>query len=399
MEFKLSKKKLPITGPAIQGKLGKTEVVILGTAHVSRESVEDVENLLAKMKPELVAVELCESRFQAFMDRDSWKKLNIVQVIREKKLFLLFSTIVLSIFQKKMGEHTQTKPGEEMMRAVEIAHEKDHEVVLADRNIRTTLRRAWQSLNFFSRITVLSEMIGSLFFQGEIDKEEIEKMKKRDVLEDLIENLPPQFSAIRNILIHERDVYLAQKIRNAVAENPEAKKLVAVVGAGHLPGIEENLNIDNDIAPLDEVKGKNPWLHYLGIFLPIVIVIGLILYFSGTDPLSIADNLLLWVIVKVVASVIFPIILLAHPLAILGAALAGPVSNFNPVFKPGWIAALAEAYFRKPLVEDFENLVHDTRTVRGFLKNRVMRVFMIFFLSQLGATIGTFVALALMAGK
>ncbi len=394
MKFTVTKKKLPVEGPVLQGKLGNAEIYILGTAHVSRQSVIDTEKLIEKINPDSVGVELCESRFQSFMDREAWKKLDIVQVLKERKIYLLFSSVVLSVFQKKMGEQLQTKPGEEMMRAVELAQSGGRALHLIDRSISITLRRAWQSLGYFSRVSVISEMVGSLFYKGDLDKEEIERMKTKDVFEDLIESLPPQFSGIRKILIDERDMYLAQKIRDAVRDAKKGGKFVAVVGAGHLPGIEKNLEAENNLEILDSLRKPNKWVAAASLLLPIAIIITLVLYFSGKNPdHTLFDNIVLWVAVKSVASALFPLLMLAHPVAILGAALSGPVSNFNPVIKPGWVSALAEAHFRRPLVEDFENMVRDTSSLRSVFRNRVFRVFLLFFLSQFGAFIGMFVAL------
>jgi len=371
----------------------KVKVIVLGTAHISRESVNDVKILIANEKPDVVCVELCQSRYQSITDKDRWKKLDIIQVIKERKLFLLMSSVILSIFQKKMGEKTDVKPGEEIITAIEIAEKQAIPFELIDRDIQVTLKRAWRETGYFSKMLILSELLASMFVSDKLEEEDIEKMKSEDMLNDLFKNLPKKFDSIKNIIITERDMYLSQKIRNVIDKNSKIKKLVAVVGAGHLQGIKEYFDKKIDLEEIEKVKEKSKVLGIIKFFLPILIIMGIAYYFSDNKLDKALQNLLIWITIKASVSAFFALILLAHPLAILAAAVTAPISNFNPILKPGWVAALIEAKFRKPKVEDFEKIAEDSKSLKGFFKNKVIRIFSIFTLPQIGSSIGTGLAI------
>ena len=383
-----------VHGPVIKKKIHGVNLHILGTAHVSQQSVEDVRAIIGKNKGDVIAVELCPSRFQAINDADTWKKLDIVKVIKERKLYLLMSTVILSIFQKKIGEQTHTKPGAEMLEAYHIAREKKLPLELIDRDIQITLKRAWQSVGFFSRLTIISELIVSVFYREKFDPQEIEAMKNRDVLEDMLMNLPPRYAHIRNIIIDERDRYMAQKLRHAAKKHAKAQNLIAVVGAGHLPGIEKYIDEDRDIKELETVKKKSRLSGALQLGLPVIIILGILAYFTDLSSVeAILRNLGIWIGTKAVLPALAVVLLRGHILAAAAAAASGPISNFNPVFKPGWMAALIEAKFHKPKVEDFENITHDSESISGLLRNKVSRIFLLFILPQLASSVATGLAL------
>lgn len=224
------------------------EYIIIGTAHVSRESAELVERVIEDETPDTVCVELCQARYQSMMDSDSWRNMDIVKVIREKKSFLLLANLLLASFQKKVADKFDIRPGEEMIRAVAKANEVEADLVLADRNVQTTLSRAWRSMGFFKKVSLLFQMVLSVGSADDIEEEEIEKLKNQDMLESVLEDVGKSHPALREILIDERDRYLAHKIRNAQGE-----KIVAVVGAGHLPGIMRYFDNTIDIDELDEL--------------------------------------------------------------------------------------------------------------------------------------------------
>jgi len=394
MVKKSASKENKITGPHFIKNLGKTKVIVLGTAHISPESVRDVQVSFLKDKPDLVCVELCDARYKSIVDKNRWQKLDIVQVIKQKKMYLLMSNLILSSFQKKIGETTKVKPGEEILTGIALAQKNNIPFALVDRDVQITLRRAWQSTGYFSKVFLISELAASLIVSPETSAEQIEEMKSKDILEGLFENLPARYNKIKQILITERDKYLSQKIKDAVKEYPKSKTALAIVGAGHLAGIKKYLDKEIDIKPLEYVQPKSKFWAALKFFTPIFIIMFLFYFFSNTNSTEdILKNILAWTVIKSACAGFFTLVLWAHPLSILAAAATAPISNFNPVLKPGWVAALIEAKFHKPTVSDFENITEDTSHFKTFFKNKVIKIFGVFFLPQLGSSIGTGLAL------
>ncbi len=384
------------SGPVTKIQIKDKKVILLGTAHVSEQSIKDVQNIIEKEQPNTVGVELCEARYKAIQDSKRWKNLDIIKVIKEKKLYLLMSNMILSAFQKKIGENTKIKPGEEMIKAIKLTKKNKLNLELVDRDIQVTLKRAWGSGGYWTKAMLISEFISSLMFTLSTSSKDIEEMKKEDMLDAVFKNLPMRYIKIKDVIITERDQYIAQKIKNIISKVDKNKKIVIIVGAGHLKGIQKYLKSDEhiDITKLEEVKQVSKIVLFAKFLIPILVITSLFLYFTGIEnPQKIIHAWIAWSIIKSFCSGIFALVMLAHPLAILTAMLTAPISNFNPVLKPGWVAALFEAKFRKPKVSDFENFANDTSTLKGFFNNKVSRIFGIFMLPQLGSSLGTALAL------
>ncbi len=374
--------------PIRRTRLGNCDVVILGTAHISQASVESVEALIDQEKPDTVCVELCNSRMRSIKDPEYWKKLDIFTVFKERKMYLLLSSLILSSFQKKLG-FGKMKPGDEMRKAIEISERDNLKLIPVDREIQTTLKRAWGNVGFFSKSYLISALVASLLVKEEVTEEKIEAMKTDDALKEIFLQLPGRFDQVKRIIIDERDEYLAEKIRRSAMDG--SKKVVAVVGAGHLEGIMKYIGDSRDLVPL-ELMPISTWKDKLSIFVLPVILVGmaaLTFYTSGMQ--ATVELVTSWFIVKSSLSALGALIALAHPLSILLAALAAPFGNFNPIIKPGWLAALSESYLRKPLVEDFERIAEDSEHFTGYWKNRVIRIFLVLLLPQIGSSIGTFI--------
>ena len=374
--------------PIRRTRLGNCDVVILGTAHISQASVESVEALIDQEKPDTVCVELCNSRMRSIKDPEYWKKLDIFTVFKERKMYLLLSSLILSSFQKKLG-FGKMKPGDEMRKAIEISERDNLKLIPVDREIQTTLKRAWGNVGFFSKSYLISALVASLLVKEEVTEEKIEAMKTDDALKEIFSQLPGRFDQVKRIIIDERDEYLAEKIRRSAMDG--SKKVVAVVGAGHLEGIIKYIGDSRDLVPL-ELMPISTWKDKLSIFVLPVILVGmaaLTFYTSGMQ--ATVELVTSWFIVKSSLSALGALIALAHPLSILLAALAAPFGNFNPIIKPGWLAALSESYLRKPLVEDFERIAEDSEHFTGYWKNRVIRIFLVLLLPQIGSSIGTFI--------
>lgn len=378
------------------------EILVLGTAHVSRQSVEDVEESFKKFRPDSVCVELCQPRHDALRDPNRWRKLDLAQLIREKKLGLLASSLALSSFQKKIGALSGVKPGAEMLRAVELAEENETELVLADREVRATLLRAWHRVGFFSRLWLASALMSSLLVTEEVSPEEIEKLKHEDVLSDMFSNLPARYNSVKKVIIDERDNYLAEKIHRAALELKEKKKrgkrrILAVVGAGHLAGIERAL-IAEERADLEELDRLPPRkrLKNLASWIGLSLFAGALgYYFSEKNPKDAWNLFAFWVACRSIGSGLGAIISRAHPLTVLATAAIAPFSIVIIGSRLWMYSALTELWFKKPRVEDFENIAAQTENFRGFLKalyaNRVLHLFFIIFAVSWGLTIGNLV--------
>jgi pheromone shutdown-related protein TraB len=370
-------------------KIGSCEVTILGTAHVSQNSVDAVRSFITTEKPDTVCVELCNSRIKSIMDPDHWKKLDIFKVFKERKMYLLMSSLILSSFQKKLGG--DIKPGQELKTAIEEGNNISAKVIPIDREVQTTLKRSWGTVGIFSKMYLLSALLTSLLVKEDVEPNKIEELKSEDALKDLFSQLPARYNQIKKVIIDERDIYLAENIRQNAASS---KKLFAVVGAGHLNGIMEHIHKENNITPLDEIP-KPSFLQKLQyLFFPAIILGSMLLvYIYGTKQ-DVMDSLYAWIFFKSGLAALGAILCFAHPVSILLAAIVAPIGNFNPILKPGWVAALCESYLHKPLVEDFENLAQDSEHVTSLWKNRVVRIFLVFMLPQLGSSLGTFLALS-----
>lgn len=275
-----------------------------------------------------------------------------------------------------------------MRKAIHEADRTKARLITVDREIQITLKRAWGNVGFFSKMYLLSALITSLLVKEDVSEEKIEEMKSDDALKDLFSQLPKRYGHIKKVIIDERDEYLAEKIRNAASKS---KKLLAVVGAGHLEGILKHIEEPKDITHLDVIPVKTMFQQVSGYVFPLLILglLSFTFYTGGKDKaLEFALN---WVLVKGSLAALGALIALAHPISIILAFVIAPLGNFNPILKPGWVAALSESYFRKPIVEDFENIAHDSESFTGYWKNRVIRIFLVFMLPQFGSSIGTFI--------
>ena len=368
-------------------KFKEKEIILVGTAHVSKESARLVQSVIEEEKPDTVCVELCQSRFQAIQQKDRWQDTDIVKVIKEKKSFLLLSNLLLASFQKRIAKQFDVKPGEEMIAAINSAESTGAQIHLADREIRTTLSRTWRVMGFWSKIKLIFQLTLSLGQLDEIKEEDIEKMKQQDVLETLLAEVGKSLPALKSILIDERDQYLAEKIRTA-----PGNKIVAVVGAGHVPGIQKYWDSDIDIGALEQLPPKGKSVGILKWLIPMAIV-GLFIagFFYGGKEAG-TDMIAWWILANGILAGVGAIIALAHPATIISSILAAPLTSLNPMIAAGWVSGLVEAFSRKPKVKDLEQLPEDILSVRGFWKNNVTRILLVVVFTNLGSSLGTFIA-------
>jgi pheromone shutdown-related protein TraB len=363
------------------------QVIMVGTAHVSKESAEQVTQLIQEERPDTVCVELCQSRYQSIRQKERWQETDIVKIIKEKKSFLLLSNLLLASFQKRIAKKLNIKPGEEMIAAIETADAVGATIHLADRDIRTTLSRTWREMGLWNKIKLLFQLILSLGNVDEINEEDIEKMKQEDVLQTLLTEVGKSLPVLKDILINERDKYLAAKIRTAPGQ-----KIVAVVGAGHIPGIKKNWTSDIDIPSLEQLPPKKKVAGILKWLIPAAIVAMFIAGFFYGGKQAGREMIVWWITANAVLAGLGAIIALAHPVTIIASMLAAPLTSLNPMIAAGWVSGLVEAFSRKPKVKDIERLPDDILSVRGFWKNKVTRILLVVVFTNLGSSVGTFVA-------
>ena len=367
------------------------EIILVGTAHVSKESVRLVADVIKVEKPDTVCVELCESRFQSIRQKDKWLDTDIVKVIKEKKSFLLLSNLLLASFQKRIAEKFDIKPGEEMIKAIETGEALGADINLADRNIRITLSKTWRAMGLWGKVKLLFQLILSMGQIDEIKEEDIEKMKQEDVLQTLLADVGKSLPILKDILIDERDQYLTHKIRTA-----PGNKIVAVVGAGHVPGIKKNWNAKIDFESLEQIPPKGKISGILKWIIPLVILVLLVFGFYHGGTRAGTDMITWWVMANGVLAGLGAVIALAHPLTILSSILAAPLTSLNPMIAAGWVSGLVEAFSRKPKVRDFEKLPEDIISLKGFWRNKITRILLVVVFTNLGSSLGTFVAIPLM---
>jgi len=365
-------------------QVGEKEIILIGTAHVSPKSVEEVKELIESENPDSVCIELCQGRYNSIVNKDQWQNTDIGKIIKEKQTMLLLATLIMSSFQKRIAKGFEVAPGQEMIQGMESAEKVGAQLVLADRDITITLKRLWEKVGLKGKAQIVYELFSSIFFSEEITEKDLEEMKSQDMLDAALNSLSESFPELKAVLIDERDQYLAQKIKNA-----PGKKVIAVLGAGHVPGIKEELYKENDLKKLSTLK-SGPKVSKAWLWVFPVLLLGIIAFTMKNDLPSGIDQLIAWFLWNGSLSALGAAIALAHPLAILTAFVVAPISSLNPLLAAGWFSGLTEAYLRKPNVSDFHKISDDLVSFKGFWKNRVTRILLVVALSNLGSGIGTF---------
>ncbi len=376
---------------------GGREYLLLGTAHVSRDSVQSVETTINGAEVDHVVIEIDHQRFESVSKKRDWSQLNIFEVIRKRQAFLLLSNLVLSSFQRRMGSGTGVTPGAEMIAAVQAAKARSIEYTFGDRPVTATLKRAWARTGFWGKNKLLASMIAAAFSRETVSEEDLARLREQNELESMLQELADYLPGVKEVLIDERDQYLAKSIFDA-----PGTRVLAVVGAGHVPGIARTLEllsrnevtVDRD--ELELIPPPGPVRRAIPYVIPAVVA-SLILwgFFRGGVEGGL-QSLYRWILVNGTLSAIGSAAALAHPVTIVAAFLAAPITSMNPTVGVGFVTGLVEAFLRKPRVIDFERLNDDIVTIRGFYRNRLTRILLVFLLSSVGSSIGTFIALPLL---
>ncbi len=367
---------------------GDKTIFLVGTAHISQESVDLVEKVIEAKLPDTVCLELDDKRFQSMSDKDQWKKLDLKQIIKNKQLSTLFISMLMASYQKRLGGQMGVEPGAELLAAANCAQKNQIPISLCDRDVRVTLRRAWKSTSLFRKGYLISSLIASAFDNSEIDEQKLADLRRKDVLEELLEEMGDNLPELKRVLIDERDIYLSEKIKSS-----HGKKIVAVVGAGHVEGIKKQLAQDNKdkIAAISTIPPVSKSWKVAGWLIPLLIIGSLITIGVQKGADVAGANLLFWIIANGLPSSIGALLAFAHPVTTISAFLAAPITSLTPVIGAGYVTAFIQVMTRPPVVEEFQTVSDDVAQFTGWWRNKLLRVFLVFFLTGLGSAVGTWV--------
>ncbi len=370
---------------------GRT-ITLVGTAHISKESIAEVEETIRRIRPDCTAIELDEKRAESLLDHNRYMQLDIIKVLKRHEGFLLLANLVLSSFQRRMGQNVGVRPGDEMLAAMKVSEELGIPTVMADRPVQVTLKRAWNRNTLWGKCKLLSSLLASAFSKEEISGDQIEKIKKGSEMDAMLAELSDYMPVIKEVLIDERDRYLAAKIWDSQGGN-----VVAVLGAGHIAGVEAHLNRmaagkeTTDVSQISEIPPKSAGAKIVSWIIP-VLIIGLIAagFIYGGSRTG-GKMVLSWILWNSVPAALMSLIAGAHPLTIITAFAGAPLTSLCPFIGIGFLTAAVQAFCVKPKVSDMETIQDDVSSVKGFYRNRILRILLIFILSSIGSSLGTFI--------
>lgn len=388
--------------PQIELRIGNSQITLLGTAHVSKASAEKVKELLNSGQFDAVAVELCPGRYHALMDPDSMSKMDLFKVIKDGKVPMIAANLALGAYQQRLADQFGIEPGAEQRAAIHIAKDKHMPVLLVDREIGITLKRVAHNVPWWQRLSLFTGLLASVVTRQEISEEEIERLKDGDILETTFAEFAEDRRQLYDPLIDERDRYMAARLREELSK-VDHENILVVIGAGHLKGIarylEEQTEDPQSIThALDQLPTPSRWPKIIPWLVVGLIMFGFALGFARSPDLGwgmVKD----WVLINGSLSALGALLALAHPLTILTAFLAAPLTSLNPTVGAGMVTAAAEIYLRKPQVGDFSRLRTDCSELKGWWRNRVSRTLLVFLFSTLGSAIGTYLAGFLIYGR
>jgi pheromone shutdown-related protein TraB len=384
---------LPPRGPDAHPDVHILEVndrrfVVVGTAHISRESADLVREVIERERPDAVCLELDRQRYQALANPQRWDALDVKQLIRDRQLAALVVNLMLAAYQKKLGGALGVKPGAEMLEAGRAAEALGIPVHLCDRDVRVTLRRAWSSLSLWKKSLLASSFLASAFERPELSEDDLRELRQQDVVSRMMAELAEFLPALKRVLIDERDTYLAQRIR----ETP-GRLTLAVVGAGHVAGVLAALRepAPVDLSELDRIPPVSAWTRWLGWGIPATIVLALVAVGITQGAEAAARDLAFWVLVTGIPCTLGAALALAHPITIAAAFFTAPVTTLSPVIGAGHVLALVQAWVQPPVVGEFERLAEDFARPLQWWRNRLLRVLLVFILTTLGTMLGMYV--------
>ncbi|HUJ59060.1 MAG TPA: TraB/GumN family protein [Kofleriaceae bacterium] len=377
---------------------GSTTFYVLGTAHVSRRSVEEVREVIAQLQPDVVCVELCKARLDALTKDSAFRDLDVFKVVREGKTLYLLAHLALGSYQRKLGKSLGVRPGAELIAAVEAAREAQIPLELIDRDINITLRRTWANLGWWKRFSLLWSLLASWGGgKGEaVTEQTVEDLKEPKALSEMLTELGRAVPEVKGPLVDERDRYLVSKMRDAGAGKTT---VLAVVGAAHVPGMVANLHAEIDRAALEQPPPRSLVWRIAKWAVPVAFVtlLGVLWWRTGTA--SFARAMLAWTIPTSLGASGMTLLFGGSPLSALAALIAAPIARIYPLVRTGIVVGIVEAWRRKPSVADCERLPEDTQSARGFWRNPVTRILIIATVAGLGALAGFAVGVGMIASR
>ena len=361
------------------------ELILVPTAHVSKNSAELVRNIIEQEQPDSICIELDQDRYNSLKQQKKWENTSIIEVIKKGKAGYLLVNILLSNYQKKLAENLGSNSGQEMVEGMKAAEERNIPLVLADRSIQTTFTRIWRSLTFWDKIKLLSVIISSVFEEEDITEEDLLALQQEDALNAALQEVTKEFPRVANVLVHERDQYLAYKVKHA-----PGKKVVAILGAAHIIGMQKLFNEDYAIEPLDEIPPKSKGSQLIGWLIPISLVVLVALTFTQSSEMA-TQQVIYWSLWCGSLAALGSLCSLAHPLTILVSFVVAPITCINPVLAAGWFAGLCEAYIRKPTVKDSQSISDDIQSIKGFFTNKITKILLVVCFANIGSSLGNII--------
>ncbi|HWQ75034.1 MAG TPA: TraB/GumN family protein [Syntrophomonas sp.] len=361
------------------------EIILIATAHVSKESAELVRQVIEGEQPDSICIELDEERYQSLQNPKAWENTDIVKVIKSHRVGFLVANLILGSYQKKIARKLNTPVGGEMLQGIESARETGAKLVLADRSIQTTFLRIWRKLSLWEKLKLFFSLLFTLEDDTEISNQDLQELLKEDMLESMTAGMRKQFPIIGEILLSERDQYLAYKIKNA-----PGKRVVAVLGGAHVPGVKKGIYQAQDIAAISAVPPKSRLSRLVGWIVPAA-VMGLIVYAFVLNLQTGLQQLSAWVLWTGALAALFTALSLGHPLSILTSFIAAPITTLHPMLACGWFAGLVEATIKKPTVQDVQNVQTDILSLKGIFRNRFLKTILVVTMANIGGSIGTII--------
>jgi pheromone shutdown-related protein TraB len=364
---------------------GGREFVLVGTAHISRESADVVRRVIAAEVPDCVCIELDRSRFEALSDPARIESLDLKEIIRRRQLAALILNFVLAGYQSQLGGMLGVVPGAELLEAARAAGELGIAIELCDRDVRVTLRRSWRALSLWEKLKLTAEVLTLALERPQLGEDDLRRLRQQDVVTKLMEELGALAPSLKRVLIDERDRFIAERMRRA-----EGRRIVAVVGAGHVAGIRRALLDDGavDLEELETIPPPSPLWRWAGWGIPALIVGSIAAIGMREGAGAARDNLQLWVLASGLPTMLGTLAAGGHLLTALVGFVAAPLTTLSPVIGAGYVTAFVQAYLRPPRVREVRSAARELSSPRCWWTNRLLRVFLVFALSTLGAASG-----------
>ncbi|WP_292760313.1 TraB/GumN family protein [Methanobrevibacter sp.] len=370
-------------------------LTIIGTAHVSKESVNEVKDAIYEQHPDIVAIELDRGRYAKIKNKmmgiEEDDEISVTRIIKENKVGLFLVNTLLGYFQSKIGDEVNVDPGSEMIGAIEACEDLNIPIALIDREINITLQRALNKMGFMEKAKFAYGLLLSIFgLDDDEDDIDIEELKKSETIDDMMEIFKDEAPSVYEVLVHERDAYLAGRIMQIPHE-----KVIAVVGAGHRPGIEKYLDNPEtlpdlrDLEVINEKKGI-PWLKILIAMIPILfVVIFFLAFFNG---INITGNIYEFIVISMLMGFIGSILSGSKIQSAIVGGVVAPLTIIHPLLAAGWFSGLTEAKFRKVRNSDIKNLTK-IESLRDLWNNNIFRILLVVIGTNLGVSLATLVIL------